>query len=322
MFARLIAAAAATALLATAAQAAPTETSVEVQGPGGLLRGTMLTPEGATQAPVMLLIPGSGPTDRDGNNPLGVVGSPYRRLVEALAAEGVATVRVDKRGQFGSAQATFDQTGPTVEAYAADVRAWAAHIRDLTGRDCIWLGAHSEGVLMVLAAAQDLDGVCGLVLIAGGGRRLTDVIREQITSNPANPPEVLEQTERALKAIEAGQRFDASSFHPALQPLFGPHAQSFLINVSRYDPADLVKGYRGPVLVVQGATDVQVLVKDAERLAGARPGVELAVIEGMNHVLRIAPADRAANIASYADPAAPLAPGVAEAIAAFVKAPR
>lgn len=305
-------------LAAPAAFAAPIETAVEVQGPGGLLKGTLTSPERSARAPVMILIPGSGPTDRDGNNPLGVAGGPYRRLAQALAERGVATVRVDKRGQFGSAGASFGDQGPTVAAYAADMKAWIGEVRRRTGAECVWLAGHSEGGLVAEVTAQDAQGVCGLVLISAGGRRLSDVIREQITSNPANPPDVLEQSERALSSLERGERIDVSSFHPGLQPLFNPAAQGFLISVFSYDPAELLKTYEGPVLVVQGTTDIQIRMSDAQRLAAARPGVELAVIEGMNHVLRAAPADRMANAATYGDVEAPLSPGVAEAIAGFI----
>lgn len=305
-------------VLPVAATAAPTETFVETQGPTGVLKGTMLSP-GKT-APVALIIPGSGPTDRDGNGPLGLRGSSYRLLAEALADRGVASVRVDKRGQFGSAGAAVDPATFGIDDYAADVKAWVAELRRRTGRDCVWLAGHSEGALVSAIAAQDARGICGLVLIAGGGRRLSDVIRQQILSNPANPPEVVEQSKKALSELEAGRMLDTSSFHPALQPLFGAQVQPYLISVFRHDPAALLKTYEGPVLVVQGTTDIQITMEDAERLAAARDGIRLAKIDGMNHVLKTAPAERMANIATYADPSLPLAPGLADAVAEFVKA--
>ncbi len=322
MLARTIIAAAVLLTAAPAAHAAPVETFLEAEGPGGLLKGTLLTPENRPDAPVMVLIPGSGPTDRDGNNPMGVAGGPYRKLAEALAEEGIATLRVDKRGQFASGGASFGEAGPTIAAYAEDMKAWIAQARVTTGAECVWLAGHSEGGLVAQVTAQDAEGVCGLILISAGGRRLSDVIREQITSNPANPPDVLEQSERALGSLERGQRIDVSGFHPALQPLFTPQLQGFLISIFSYDPADLLKTYRGPVLIVQGTTDIQIRMSDARRLAAARPDAKLVVIEGMNHVLRIAPEDRMANAATYADTSLPLAPGVAEAIAEFIRRPR
>ena len=74
------------------------------------------------------------------------------------------------------------------------------------------------------------------------------------------------------------------------------------------------------MLVLQGTTDLQVSVEDARRLAAARLGVTLVLLEGVNHVLKLAPADPRANVATYADPGLPLAPGVASTVADFVKA--
>lgn len=301
---------------------APVE--IEATGPGGVLKGTWRGPaqQPGAQPPILLFIPGSGPTDRNGNNPMGVAGDAYRKLMDALALEGIATVAVDKRGQFGSAGASFGAAGPTVAGYADDMKAWIKQIRAETGARCIWLAGHSEGGLVAMVTAQDGEGVCGVILIAAPGRRLSDVIREQIKSNPANPPEIVTQTETALSALESGRKVDVAGFHPGLAPLFNPSLQGFLISLFSYDPAELVKRYAGPVLVVQGSTDIQVTVVDAQRLAGARPGVKLVTLEGMNHVLRAAPADRAANAATYGDANAPVFPGLAARIAEFIKAAR
>lgn len=324
----LIVTALAAVLAASSAAAAPTAvqapTEISATGPGGELKATWRGPaaEEGVHPPIMLFVPGSGPTDRDGNNPLGVAGRPYGKLMEALALEGISTVAVDKRGQFGSDGARFGPEGPTIAGYAADMKAWIAQVREETGAPCVWLSGHSEGVLVALVTAQDAQGVCGLVLISGPGRRLSDVIREQIRANPANPPEILTQSDAALTALEAGQKVDVSTYHPALQQLFAPVNQAFLISMFSYDPAALLKTYSGPVLVLQGATDIQVSVADAQRLAGARAGVTLQLVDGMNHVLRAAPAERAANAATYADASAPVFPGLAASIANFIKSHR
>jgi fermentation-respiration switch protein FrsA (DUF1100 family) len=106
--------------------------------------------------------------------------------------------------------------------------------------------------------------------------------------------------------------------HPALMALFRPSVQGFLIDVLSYDPAQLLARYIGTVLVLQGTTDLQVSMQDAQRLAGARPGVTMVTLEGVNHVLKIAPADPAANFATYGNSALPIAPSLVEAIASFL----
>jgi hypothetical protein len=115
----------------------PAPVEVTAPGPEGALAGTLLDPD--SKAPVVLIIPGSGPTDRDGNNPMGVAGGPYRQLAEALAADGVASVRIDKRGMFGSKAALADVNASTTAGYAGDVHAWIAAILKRTGRRCVWV---------------------------------------------------------------------------------------------------------------------------------------------------------------------------------------
>ena len=89
---------------------------------------------------------------------MGVAAAPYRMLAEGLAARGVATVRIDKRGMFGSAGAIADANAVTIADYAADVHAWVKAARARTGASCVWVLGHSEGGLVALAAAQQPDG--------------------------------------------------------------------------------------------------------------------------------------------------------------------
>lgn len=300
-----------------AAAPAPTGTPIEAAGPLAPLKGTLLAPAGKSRATV-LIVPGSGPTDRDGNNPMGVAAAPYRLLAEALAERGVTTVRIDKRGMFGSKAAVADASAVTIADYAGDVRAWVKSARERTGASCVWVLGHSEGGLVALAAGQQPDGICGLVLVAAPGRKLGETIRMQLRANPANAP-VLPQAMAALDSLEAGKRADTTGMHPALLPLFAPQVQGFLIDLLSYDPPALAARVRRPMLIVQGERDLQVLPADAKALAAADPKAKLVMIPGANHVLKqVASDDRAANFATYADPALPLAPGISEAIAAFV----
>jgi fermentation-respiration switch protein FrsA (DUF1100 family) len=108
--------------------------------------------------------------------------------------------------------------------------------------------------------------------------------------------------------------------HPALLALFAPQVQPYLIDMMKRDSAKLAAAYKGPVLVVQGTRDIQVSHVDADALHAAHAGSELLAVPGMNHVLKfVATDDRAANIAAYGDPSLPLAPGLADGIAAFIK---
>ena len=284
----------------------------------GALAGTIDRPGGKTEA-VVLILPGSGPTDREGNNPLGVTAAPYKMLAEGLAAKGIATVRIDKRGLFGSKAAIANPNDVSFADYAADTAAWVAAARAATGARCIWLAGHSEGGLVALRSAKQKD-VCGLILISSPGRPMAAILREQLSANPANAP-LLPDAERILASLEAGKTIDVSGMHPALaKGLFNPAVQPFLIDMMRQDPVAELRGYKGPVLVISGAEDIQVGKADADALGASRAGVSQDRIAGMNHVLKSVPAgDKAANLAAYGDSSKPLAPGLVEAIANFVK---
>ena len=292
---------------------------IRAPGPHGDLKGSLVRAEDPT-APVVLIIPGSGPTDRDGNSPLGITAGSYRLLAEGLGANGISTVRIDKRGMFGSARAVADADAVTVDDYVNDTRAWVKVIRDTTGMDCVWLLGHSEGGLIALAAAQEEDAVCGLILVATPGRPLGEVLKEQLRSNPANAP-FLSQANTAIDTLAAGKRVDTADLPAPLVPLFAPALQGFLISAFSLDPAKLAERIFKPVLIVQGEADLQVGMPDAEALEAAAPSADLVRFPDANHVLKaVPPNDAAANIATYADPSLPLAPGVVEAIAHFVKA--
>lgn len=311
------------AILATlAAPCAPAVAApLEAPGPQGPLAGTLLMPA-AANPPVALIIPGSGPTDRDGDSPLGIKAAPYRLLAQALAARGIASLRIDKRGLFGSAGALADANAVTLDDYAADIHAWVKVLKARTGAACIWLVGHSEGGLVALKAAADTDGLCGIVLLATPGRPMGEVLRRQFRANPANAPYRAAAFE-AIAALEAGRHVDTATLAPPLRPLFAPPLQRFLISAFAFDPAPALAGLRLPALIVQGGRDLQVSDADARRLAAARPTAGLVRLPDVNHVLkRVATDDRAANLATYAEADLPLAPGVVEAVAGFIIAAR
>ena len=101
--------------------------------------------------------------------------------------------------------------------------------------------------------------------------------------------------------------------------LFRRSVQPYLISWLPLDPAVELAKVRAPTLVLQGTTDIQASIADAERLRAARPDVELAVLSGVNHVLKDAPMDRGKNLATYGDPALPVARSILPPIEAFVR---
>lgn len=286
---------------------------------GATLAGLWTAPNGEPKSASVVIIPGSGPTDRDGNSPLGVRAQSLKLLAHALARAGIPSVRVDKRGMFSSAAPLLDPNAVTMPVYAADALAWAEKAKAEAGAPCAWLLGHSEGALVAALAAQNAPkSVCGVISISGAGRKLGDVIREQLKSNPANAP-LLDQALNALIELENGRDADVTGMPPALLSLFAPQIQQYLKSLLAQDPAALIRTAKDPVLIANGDTDLQTTVADARALAAARPDAKLVIWPGVNHVLKAAPADRAANLATYGDPDLPLAPGVAETIALFVR---
>lgn len=304
------------ALSAAASAAAPED--IRIPAEQGELAGTYIAP--ATGKDIVLILPGSGPTDRDGNNPMGVRAASYRLLAEALAQQGIGSIRADKRGLFGSTTAG-DANAVTIDLYAEDARRWISAIRQRSGRPCIWVAGHSEGGLTALtlgAAARPSGEICGIITLSTFGRPLGDVLRTQLAQAVPDPA-LRQQANDAVAALEAGRSVDAATMPLGLRGLFAPQVQNFLKDMMQRNPVALAHSITLPMLIMQGDNDMQITVADAQALHQGNPASQLALLPEVSHVLKRAPAnDRAANLATYGDPDLPLAPGVTETIVRFI----
>ena len=198
-------------------------------------------------------MPGSGPTDRNGNSAFGLSTDAYRLLAEVLAAEGIATLRIDKRGIGNSGG---DPNAVSLSAYREDTAAWADILRAQTGAPCIWLIGHSEGGILALDAAA-LPDVCGLVLLATPGRILGAVMRDQIAAQPTLAP-TLPAFDRALAKLIATGTPDPIGLPPGLAAIFGPAIRAYLRELVMTNPAALLAASDLPVLMIHGDADLQV----------------------------------------------------------------
>lgn len=284
--------------------------------PTGVIAGTLELPKTKAPCPLVLIIAGSGPTDRDGNSAmLAGKNDSLKLLAAGLAAQGIASVRYDKRGIAASAKGAPAEADLRFDTYVSDAVAWCQSLRQDKRFSALFIAGHSEGALIGLLAAQKVP-VAGYVSIAGAGEPAADILRTQL--KPKLPPEMMQTVEGILKKLEAGKTVDNTP--PALGALFRPSVQPYLISWFRYDPAQELKKLKVPTLLVQGSTDIQVQEADVARLAKSRPDAKVLRIKGMNHVLKLVPSDTAQQIASYSDPKLSVAPQLIAGISAFVRA--
>jgi pimeloyl-ACP methyl ester carboxylesterase len=288
--------------------AKPTVEDVTVGG----MSGTLIRPK-LDRPPAVVLISGSGPTDRDGRSRS--VGAPYlKNLAESLAACGIASLRYDKRGVAQSASASPAEQDLRFDHYVADAERWVAWLRQRGDMASIAIAGHSEGAL--IATRVSLHAPADpLILLAPPGRTFGAVLRDQLRETPM-PQSLLDEALAILGALERGE--SAPSVNPALSRLFRPSVQPYLRSMIGIDPARELSTIRNRVLIVSGGRDLQITADDIAALVRARPDAAQYHRDVMNHVLADAPEDREGNVLLYADPATALAPGLVDAVAAFI----
>lgn len=242
---------------------------------GTPLAGTLTVPSGITfKVPAVLLIQGSGPVDRDGNMPPVMRTDLMRQIADALAEQGIVSLRYDKRGMHANAASL-----PTSQEDYTRFFTWERFIDDafaaynflrgqgMVDADKVGLLGHSEGGLIALDLASRLKGSempRALVLAATGGRKLDLIIRDQIErvlgeqkATPAQRRFFLAANDRVIKAItETGEV--PHDVPPGLTPIYPTYIGPFLQAAFRLDPAALAQTFRGPVLVLQGDADRQI----------------------------------------------------------------
>jgi pimeloyl-ACP methyl ester carboxylesterase len=296
----------------SAAQARAAAVPVRLDIKPGTLYGVIDLPAGVGPFPVVVFIAGSGPTDRDGNQPR-MQNDSLKLLGQALAAQGVAVLRYDRRGIGESRKTASREEELTIDLLAEDVVQWIKLLRKDQRFTRVGIVGHSEGALVGLLAAR-LAPADAMVSLAGVGRKVHVVLREQLAKNL--PRDLNEKSDRIIDELVAGRT--VADTPRELASLFRRSVQPFLISKFRYDPAQEVAKLHIPVLIVQGTTDLQTMVEDAKVLAAARKDARLLLVEGMNHTLRQA-SSRLEQTRAYYDRSLPLAPNLADGVATFLK---
>jgi pimeloyl-ACP methyl ester carboxylesterase len=282
------------------------ELDENLETPTGTIYGTLTLPVGRAKPPVVLVIAGSGPTDRNGNASTLVLNM-YAKLAAALAERGIATVRYDKRGIAASHAAAPDETSLRFDAYVADAAAWIRKLRADGRFSSVTVVGHSEGSLVGMIAAQSVP-VDAYVSLEGAGFPANVVLARQLATNLAPYPELKAQSDRILASLALGKLVVASDVPAPLLSLFRPSVQPYLLSWFAYDPRVEIVKTTGRVTIVQGTHDVQVSVDDGKALAAARPSATFVLIDGMTHVLVDDPGTTIAEqvTGAYADASRPL----------------
>lgn len=291
------------------------EKEIFIKVESGKIYGSLLLPEGRKKSTVVMIISGSGPTDRDGNNEM-MKNNSLKLLAEGLAQKGIGSLRYDKRGIGKSREAIVSTQETVFGDFVADAGQWIKKLQSLKSVENVFIAGHSEGSLIGIIAAQK-HSVSGFISIAGAGKRADLIIEEQLKEQSAK---LAVEARGIMDSLISGYTVEKVS--PQLSGIFNTSTQPYIISWFKYDPSTEIKKLNIPILIIQGLTDMQVKQEDAELLYQARkdlePDSELLLIEKMNHVLKESEADRFSNLMTYSNPKLPVVPELYEAIEKFI----
>lgn len=268
-----------------------TERSVSFTSHGYTLAGTLTLPDTTGPTAGVLMLPGSGRTNRD-DNANKLAPNLFPPLVRAPTARGLATFRYDKRG-VGASEGDYWSTGfhdRLSDAVAAVV--WLAEQPEIDARRVFVLG-HSEGALLATRLAAGQAPVAGAVLLAGSaksgeqillwqGNRITQTITGftewLITALHIVP---LKQQRKQIARIKA-----TTSDTVRVQPVQKINAK-WMREFLAYDPTADLAAVKVPILAITGAKDLQVDPADLDRMAELIPTeLERHLVPNVTHLLR------------------------------------
>lgn len=287
---------------------------LSVETEHGELKGELLLPEEEGPYPIALIIPGSGPTDRDGNTTtLPGKNNSLKMVAESLAENGIASIRYSKRGAGENQEAIIPESELRFEDFVNDAKSWLQKIHRDERFTKVSVIGHSQGSLVGMLAMQEA-GADYFVSLAGAGKSIDEVMIDQLTDQLNE--EQFNEAKSVLGQLKQGQTVEDVSTE--LQSLLAPELQPFLISWMQYDPTEEIREINKPILIVQGTNDLQIAESNANNLANANLDAEKLIIEDMNHVLKDAPEDRMSNFDTYTNPELPLSEGLMDRILNFL----
>ncbi len=285
--------------------------------PTGDISGTLKVPAAAKPMPVVLIIAGSGPTDRNGNQP-GMQSNTLLQIADGLYKNQIASLCFDKRGIGASKAAMKNEMDIRFEHYIDDVKSWINQLAADKRFSSVIVAGHSEGALIGLVASVGNPKVAKYISLAGSGRPAGDILKEQLDQQlAAQMPSLKEQAFSCIDQLEKGETF--SNVPPLLQSLFRPSVQPYMISWFKYNPQKEIAKLTIPTLILQGSTDMQVTEADANLLAKANPKARKVILPHVNHVLKdCTSTDQQVQITTYTNPSLPVNAGVISTVCDFV----
>lgn len=277
-----------------------------------LLNGSLYTPsQQSKKLNLVILIAGSGPTDRDGNQ-MGLSNNSLKLLAEALANNGIAVYSYDKRIFAQMASGKLDESSLSFDDFIDDAKAVIQYFKNQKKYHSITVAGHSEGALIGMVAAN--GNADGYISIAGAGRPIDEVLLEQIEKQA---PFLKEEVQKNLETLKNGTTFELKN--QMLTSLFRASVQPYMISWIKYNPQTEIKKLQIPTLLINGDKDIQVSVQDAQLLQQAKLNAQLHIIQNMNHVFKEIKGDDAENKAAYTNPDLPISIELSSIITTFIR---
>ncbi len=273
-----------------------------------LIDGTLLSPN-SSKPNLAILIAGSGPTDRDGNQNF-LMSNSLKKLATNLTNNGIATFRYDKRIVKQIRKGNVDKN-ISFDDFVTDAISVIDHFKKTKLYNKIYVIGHSQGSLIGLLAAKGKAD--GFVSLAGAGQSIDAVIYEQVEKTA---PMFSEDTKRVLSILKEGKT--TTDFPVALSSLFNKEVQPFMSSWMKYNPQEEIKKLKVPVLIINGTKDLQVSTAEAELLKDSIPNASLVIIDKMNHILVPIEGGDLENSKSYNEAYRKLSPVLIKAITSFI----
>lgn len=276
-----------------------------------LIDGTLLLPTTDEPVPLAIIIAGSGPTDRNGNQPM-MNNNSLKLLAEALTADSIATFRYDKRIVKQIMMRQIDESKVRFDHFIDDAIAIIHHFKEDPRFSSIYILGHSQGSLIGMVASQN-NRVDGFVSIAGSGQSIDKIIIEQLGFQA---PALQENAIQAFEDLRT--KGESRDYNPLLASIFREDIQPFMLSWMKYDPAEEIKKLEIPMLIINGDKDIQVQVSEAEQLHSLSPDARLMIVPDMNHVLKKVEDMGLENQKSYNQPDLPIVQELIEGITKFI----